>query len=91
MSDHEGEPDGCPFCGGDMEHISCYNCHGHGGWHDCGEDCCPCLDKEEITVDCQECHGHGWYAACSELPHTEEQMSTYRAKMIPLGNAARHP
>lgn len=38
---------------------SCYNCHGEGGFHNCGEDCCCCLDKEEITEICPVCGGTG--------------------------------
>ena len=40
------------------ERVSCWLCHGEGGWHDCGEDCCPCLDKS-INEICPECDGEG--------------------------------
>lgn len=55
----------CSICGCELEldDESCWQCHGEGGWHDCGEDCCCCLDKEEITEECDECGGTGkqWY------------------------------
>ena len=70
----------CQFCGSEMQWESCWQCHGEGGFHECGEDTCCCLDKEEITVDCEECHGEGGYLQCLALPHTEEQMAAYRAK-----------
>ena len=68
----------CPICHAEMEWVECWQCHGNGGFHDCGEDCCPCLDKEEITVDCDECDGEGGYLACASMPHTDEQMAAYR-------------
>ena len=43
----------------DVDWESCWQCHGDGGWHDCGEDCCMCLDKERVTVVCDECKGVG--------------------------------
>jgi hypothetical protein len=58
--------EGCKVCGAMLERVSCWNCCGAGGWHDCGEDCCPCLDKEEITVDCDECDGEGRYWICPD-------------------------
>ena len=54
----------CRTCGLEMERVTCWHCHGAGGFHDCGDDCCPCLDKEEITYDCQECQGEGRYWVC---------------------------
>lgn len=75
-----GTPDDldyCPVCGSPMEHVECWQCHGDGGFHDCGEDCCPCLDKDEITVDCEECDGRGRYLECTALPHTDEQIKSY--------------
>jgi hypothetical protein len=62
-----------------MEWLDCWQCHGEGGWHDCGEDCCPCLDNEEITIWCDECDGNGGYLECP-AEHTEEQMRAYRAR-----------
>lgn len=41
--------------------VPCWQCHGEGGFHDCGEDCCPCLDKEELTELCDECEGLGGF------------------------------
>jgi len=38
---------------------TCWNCHGEGGWHECGEDTCCCIDPEEITEYCPECDGTG--------------------------------
>ncbi len=43
----------------DDDDDGCWQCHGEGGWHDCGEDCCPSLNKEEITHICPECRGSG--------------------------------
>jgi hypothetical protein len=63
MSDHD-EPATCPECGADLEWADCWQCHGEGGWHDCGEDCCPCLDKEEIDTLCDECDGEGGHFWC---------------------------
>lgn len=60
----EDYPDLCPVCGSDFEWEDCWQCHGDGGFHDCGEDCCCCLDKEEITVDCEVCKGEGGYRIC---------------------------
>lgn len=39
---------------------TCWQCHGEGGWHDCGEDCCCCL-VPEINEVCNECKGKGGY------------------------------
>lgn len=55
----------CETCGSCMVRQPCWQCHGKGGFHDCGEDCCVCLDKESITEDCDECDGEGWYSICS--------------------------
>ncbi len=73
----------CPVCGAEMEPVNCWQCHGEGGWHDCGEDCCPCLDKEEIDERCDECDGKGWYHSCPSYPHTDEQMAGYWAANQP--------
>ena len=72
------DEDYCPVCGSYMERVSCWNCGGEGGFHDCGEDCCCCLDKDEITEDCTECNGDGSYLECTALPHSDEQMAAYR-------------
>ena len=42
-----------------MDHETCVNCGGSGGFHDCGDDSCCCLDPDEITETCEECHGSG--------------------------------
>jgi hypothetical protein len=42
------------------ESFECWDCHGEGGYHDCGEDCCMCLDPEDITRDCPTCGGKGF-------------------------------
>ena len=39
--------------------MTCWQCFGSAGWHDCGEDTCSCLDPEEILVDCDICGGSG--------------------------------
>lgn len=57
-------PDVCQICGSYLEWEDCWQCHGDGGFHDCGEDCCMCIDKEEITVDCEVCKGEGGYRIC---------------------------
>jgi hypothetical protein len=59
----------CPDCGAELVWVRCWQCHGEGGFHDCGEDCCCCLDKEEITAECDVCHGEGKYLQCCALPH----------------------
>jgi hypothetical protein len=63
-----------------MDREPCWECHGEGGYHDCGEDCCCCLDKEEITHLCQTCDGEGEYMQCVNLPHSETQMAAYRKR-----------
>ena len=67
----------CPLCGAYEEWVECWQCHGQGGWHECGEDCCPCLDKEEVTRDCDECFGQGGWLECTGLPHTKESLARY--------------
>lgn len=42
-----------------IDRESCWQCHGAGGWHDCGEDCCPCA-RPELNETCPECGGKGW-------------------------------
>jgi hypothetical protein len=84
MSDHD-EPATCPECGADLEWADCWQCHGEGGWHDCGEDCCCCLDKETIDVECDICEGEGGYLQCDSLPHSEEQMRVYRERQVEAG------
>jgi DnaJ-class molecular chaperone len=55
----------CPDCGStNTDTEECWQCHGEGGWHDCGEDVCCCLDKEEITERCPECNGTGRTIIC---------------------------
>lgn len=55
----------CPKCGSDdCTRETSWQCHGEGGFHDCGEDCCCCLDKDEITDECEECGGEGSYWIC---------------------------
>jgi hypothetical protein len=38
--------------------ITCWDCGGEGGYHDCGEDCCSCLDPEN-DMECETCGGTG--------------------------------
>ena len=65
--------DCCPACGsGDVTWEQCWQCHGEGGFHDCGEDCCCCLDKEEITDECEECDGRGGYPVCHSCARQSE-------------------
>lgn len=80
MSYGDDDYDYCPICGSALELESCWQCHGEGGWHDCGEDCCCCLVKDEITVDCDVCDGDGYYLQCMALPHTDAQMAAYRER-----------
>jgi len=88
MEDGHNEPT-CEICGRAMERESCWQCHGEGGFHDCGEDCCMCLDKEEITEDCDECDGEGSYWQCMHLPHTDEQMLLHKQRTAePLAGKA---
>lgn len=47
---------------------TCPDCHGEGGFHDCGEDTCCCLHKSEHTDVCGTCRGRGWV---SSPPHME--------------------
>jgi len=56
--DPEGEQEF--FEGSDPNPVVCWQCHGEGGFHDCGEDCCVCLDKKEIKEVCDVCDGEGW-------------------------------
>lgn len=72
----------CPICFGMMEYVTCDQCDGAGGFHDCGEDCCACEDGEEITELCRDCRGSGGYLECASLPHTDEQMAAYRARTV---------
>ena len=40
----------------------CWQCHGEGGFHNCGEDCCVCLHPEaDLNETCEECGGKGGY------------------------------
>lgn len=50
----------CRKCGAYLELISCWQCMGEGGFHDCGEDCCCCLDPE-LNETCDVCEGDGEY------------------------------
>lgn len=68
----------CPVCGADMEWIECH-CE-EGYYHDCGEDCCSCADPEPDTP-CPDCHGQGGWMECTALPHSEEQMAKFRARV----------
>ena len=71
----------CSICGALMEPVSCWQCLGEGGWHECGEDTCCCLDPDDITDICEECDGEGEYLCCPAVEHTEEQLAAYRARM----------
>ena len=51
-------------CGCEKEHVTCWNCGGEGGFHDCFDDTCCCLDKDSITDDCDICEGNGGYLVC---------------------------
>ena len=51
--------------------VECWQCHGDGGWHDCGEDTCPCVDQDEMTETCDECGGRGFFV-CPVCAITEE-------------------
>ena len=45
----------------DGEQVTCWQCHGEGGFHDCGEDCCPCLHPElDLNEVCDVCDGEGY-------------------------------
>jgi hypothetical protein len=66
----------CAVCGSDMAWEQCWQCHGEGGFHDCGEDCCPCLEPD-LNETCEECGGRGGYLVCLSLPHTEEELAEY--------------
>src|SRR5580693_6971497 len=39
--------------------VTCWECGGAGGFHNCGDDCCPHLDPDAITDDCPTCEGLG--------------------------------
>ena len=60
----EDEDPNCPRCGSAMERVTCWQCGGEAGFHDCGEDTCMCLDKEELTKACEECGGDGGFMVC---------------------------
>lgn len=76
--DDDFDRDYCPICGSEMEYVDCWNCHGEGGFHNCGEDCCCCLHPEsDLNEACGECDGEGGYRQCMALPHTKEQMDAY--------------
>jgi hypothetical protein len=62
------EDEYCPECNACLEWVSCWECFGEGGWHDCGEDCCCCLDPE-INEWCPTCGGDGEYLECPNVPH----------------------
>jgi hypothetical protein len=80
-ADRDEEFSVCPICSSMMEWEQCWNCHGEGGFHDCGEDCCPCLHPElDLNEVCEECNGVGGYQVCLSLPHTDEQMAEYRKR-----------
>lgn len=70
----------CEICGAETFLESCWSCGGEGGHHDCGEDSCPCLYPEP-NVNCDICDGKGSYHICTRLPHTDEQMTAWRAKV----------
>ena len=55
----------CETCGSEKEHVTCWDCGGEGGYHDCMDDCCCCLDPED-NRDCATCHGEGGYLVCPE-------------------------
>lgn len=63
-TDDDPDPWVCEVCGAELERIDCWQCHGEGGFHDCGEDVCCCLDGDEITEDCGECDGDGFEVFC---------------------------
>ena len=56
-------------CG--CEHVTCWQCGGEGGFHDCGEDCCACLYPElDINWPCDICEGKGgWIQHESNCPN----------------------
>lgn len=54
----EDNDDGRYYGDCDDDHV-CPDCHGEGGWHDCGEDTCCCADPDELTDICQTCGGEG--------------------------------
>lgn len=70
------DDDSCPICGSSRDWETCWQCHGEGGFHDCGEDCCCCLEPE-LNEECSECKGRGRYLVCISLPHTPEQMQRH--------------
>jgi len=72
MEDDYPDDQFCPLCGGLMGWERCWQCHGAGGFHDCGEDCCPCLDPEDdLNEKCDVCGGEGGYYVCGR-PHPEK-------------------
>lgn len=78
MNEEDYDIKNCPICGSELRPEMCWQCHGDGGFHDCGEDCCACADPDEITDICEECRGEGLYLVCCSLPHTDEQMAAYK-------------
>jgi hypothetical protein len=38
--------------------VTCWECRGEGGFHDCGEDTCCCLEPD-LNEDCPTCKGEG--------------------------------
>lgn len=64
----------CPLCSAEMGRVSCWHCHGEGGFHDCGEDCCCCLHPDlDLNRPCEECRGRGAYWECPNVPHEAKE------------------
>lgn len=70
----------CTICGCEMDWQQCWQCHGEGGFHDCGEDCCACIDPDDLNESCDVCDGEGGCLCCpnaSNHPPTPSPVPEY--------------
>lgn len=65
--DEGDEEEYCSVCGGYLDWVDCWYCHGEGEF-DLYEQDCFAYEPGEVER-CEVCNGEGGYLECMNLPH----------------------
>ncbi len=63
MTDLYDDEPTCPICSAPMDVVGCDKCFG---------------EMDDDDTPCDQCDGRTCYLECTRLPHSDEQMATWR-------------